>query len=541
MIPRRPSTVAAVVVVLAAIVPYLPTLDDYFVRDDFGVVQLLAQKPATYFPRWFYSSWMDDIWGYTPDEIRPFPAVSYQITALGGASSPVLHHALNILLHAANGLVVFALARVAAALPVRAAAFAGVVFVLLPVHTESVAWITGRVDSMPALFYLASFLAYARWRQSGSSSVRLYAWSIAIFFVALFTKQNTITMVGTLVAYDVLVRRCRVWPLMAFVRPYLPFVVLTVGYLWLRLRLFGEVAREGALSAQGLSDFGWLFNRHLTHLVTGDHEGSRVLMAAVVLVVAGASILAATQGVGDSNQSASGEGESASIGWRLLYFGPVWWLIGIVPVMVAGYASPRHVYLAAVGWAMVLAMLFERAERAQPGAAWRRSVSIGAMVLVLVYLFPLYRSIREWTVTASVSHQAVRDVRAEALRAAEGGLLIVGVPGRSWDWALPFAVRPPFTRTNLYDRVAIVSPRALSCCTAQWFEETRRALRRWSSSAASASAIVMRWDEDTGALSRVTASEVPQLPAVARALLNIERPEDLDRNIRRIIEVFAAK
>ena len=37
-------------VALAAILPYLSTLGDYFVRDDFGVVQLLAQKPWSCLP-----------------------------------------------------------------------------------------------------------------------------------------------------------------------------------------------------------------------------------------------------------------------------------------------------------------------------------------------------------------------------------------------------------------------------------------------------------------------------------------------------------
>ena len=38
----------------------------------------------------------------------------------------------------------------------------------------------------------------------------------------------------------------------------------------------------------------------------------------------------------------------------LLFFGPIWWVIGVAPTAVAGYESPRHVYLAAAGWAMVL-------------------------------------------------------------------------------------------------------------------------------------------------------------------------------------------
>ena len=45
---------------------------------------------------------MDGIWGYVPDEVRPFPALSYQLTALGGPVSPTLHHVLNIIIHAAT-------------------------------------------------------------------------------------------------------------------------------------------------------------------------------------------------------------------------------------------------------------------------------------------------------------------------------------------------------------------------------------------------------------------------------------------------------
>ena len=156
--------------------------------------------------------------------------MSYQLTALGGSASPFLHHALNILIHAANGLLVLAIARTAASLSVPAAGLAGLFFVVLPVHAESVAWITGRVDSMPALFYFGSFLAYARWRRSGSASRHLYLSSVLIFFLALFTKQNTITMVATLAAYDVVVLRRRPFPVVAFVRPYVPFVGLTAGY-----------------------------------------------------------------------------------------------------------------------------------------------------------------------------------------------------------------------------------------------------------------------------------------------------------------------
>jgi hypothetical protein len=514
---RRAAVLAAVIVAMAAIVPYLPSLNDYFVRDDFGVVQLLAQKPAAYFPRWVYSSWMDHIWGYTPDEIRPFPAVSYQLTALGGHASPFLHHALNVLLHAANGLLILAIARTAASLSLPWATFAAVVFVLLPVHTESVAWITGRVDSMPAFFYLASFLAYVRWRLSPSGGAWLYAAAIAIFFVALFTKQNTITMIGTLVAYDVLVQR-RIRPSVPAVLVYVPFVVLTAGYLWLRYLLFGQVAREGSLNARALHDFGVLFNRHLTHVVVGSIDGS--VDAAVVCVMA---VVIAWVATGRRDP------------WKLIYFGPVWWLIGIAPVLVAGYSSPRHVYLAAAGWALSLALVLEQASLARGRLEWRRAIAAVAVAVVAWYGIGLQRSVREWNVTAAVSHKAVIDVRGAALTMPEGSLLIVGAPDRSWEWALPYSVRPPFVRADLGARVFIISPRALSCCPSQWFEETRAALTQWSAGAARESAVALRWDAETGALSRSASPDMPQLPALARALLDMRQPDELDTNLRRML------
>jgi hypothetical protein len=518
---RRATALAAAIVTLAAIVPYLPSLDDYFVRDDFGVVQLLSQKPANYFPKWFYSSWMDFIWGYTPDEIRPFPALSYQLTSLGGRGSPLLHHALNILLHAANGVLVLAVARRAASLSLPSATFAALVFVLLPVQTESVAWITGRVDSMPAFFYLASFLAYVRWRREGAAA--WYAASLAIFFVALFTKQNTITMVATIAAYDLLVLRLPLRRVLALrsapcegVWPYLPFATLTAGYLWLRYLLFGQVAREGSLNAQALHDFAVIFARHVTHVVVGDLDGSRLMAAMAVGVVC---VLA---------------GRRTPL--TFLYFGPLWWVIGVAPVLVAGYSSPRHVYLAAAGWAIALGIALDDAVGVPRAARVRRAVAAVSIAVLVWYSIGLARSVREWGVIADVSHKAVLDLRSSALTLPEGSLVIAGAPRRSWEWALPFAVRPPFVRTELDHRVFVISPRELSCCQSQWFAETRRAIERWSAGGARDTALALRWHPVSGEVRRADSGEAPQLATLVRALLDMRQPDELDANLRRLLD-----
>jgi hypothetical protein len=522
---RNIVALAGLVVCLAAVIPYVSTVNNYFVRDDFGVVELLSGKPASYFPRWFASPWTDDIWGDIADEVRPFPAVSYQLTSLGGAASPNLHHVLNIALHAANGLIVFAIALTVARLSLGAATFAAAAFVLLPVHGESVAWITGRVDSMPALFYMASFWAFARWRAGESRSRALYGLSLAMLFIGLFTKQTTITMVATLAAWDLLMSGWRrpVWP---WVRAYVPFALMTAGYLALRFLLFGQVVRESQLNAEGLAFFGRLLEHHLANMITGRVTADLAAWAAVIAVGACAWWLLRGRPAEERRRASA----------LLIFFGPVWWVIGVAPTAVAGYESPRHVYLAAAGWAIVLGILADLAWARARAPRWQRVVSVAALAACAFYAALLHRVVAEWNRMAAVSHQVVLDVRREVLSSPPGTLVIVGAPTRSWEWAVPFSVRPPFTRVDLTERAFIVTPWLLHCCRSRWFDDTRRILHDWDARHTRAPIVVLRWDRESGALSRATDREYPALRTLTEVLVQLNSRDALDSNILRMVE-----
>ena len=475
------------------------------------------------------SAWTDEIWGGVADEVRPFPAVSYQLTALGGAASPFLHHALNIALHAANGLAVLALALTVARLSVPASAFAAAVFVLLPVHGESVAWITGRVDTMPALFYMASFWAFAAWRAGGSRSRLPVRASLALLFVALFTKQTAITMVATLAAWDLLMTG---WPRPVWRRlwTYAPFALMTAAYLVLRYLLFGQIVRESQLNAEGLAFFARLFERHLANVVTGRITAGPAAWAAVIAVAACAWWLLRGRPASERRRTAV----------LLMFFGPVWWVIGVAPTAVAGYESPRHVYLAAAGWAIVLGIVADLAWARARTRQGQRVVSAVALACCAFYAVGLFRVVAEWNRTAAVSHRAVLDVRGEVLSAPRGTLVIVGAPKRSWEWAVPFSVRPPFTRVDLTERAFIVTPWLLHCCRSQWFDDTRAILRRWKADRSGAPIVVLRWDQETGVLSRATDREYPALRTLADVLVQLDSREALDSNILRMVEELPA-
>jgi hypothetical protein len=370
---------AVLAVVVAATLPYVPTLDNYFVQDDFGVVGLLSSKPALFFPRWFVVPWMENIWGYTPDELRPFVALTYQVAAQWNAGSPVPQHLLNVALHAGNAVLVLAIAQRAAGMSLLPAATAAVAFAVLPMQTESVAWVTGRVDSMPAFFYLLAFYLYVRWRQDGGRST--YVGSVAACFVALFSKQNTITLAPALLAYDVILGRGPAeaghYVRWRSIRRCVPFVVLTAGYLVLRYEVFGQVARESMLSAARLDLFAQDVSMHLRRMVFGEPGLSISTVRAATWV--GLCVAAvASIGMFLAREAAARTMRATA------YFLIVWIVLGIAPTLVAGYASPRHVYLASVGWAISLGLAFEILWAAHPRRLMRPVALIAAAVLVTV-------------------------------------------------------------------------------------------------------------------------------------------------------------
>ena len=515
---------AVLAICLAASLPYVSSTGNYFVNEDFGVVSLLSQKPLLYFPRWFVTSWMDDIWGATQDEIRPFPAVTYQLTALWGATSTTANHVTNIAFHAANALLVLAIARAVVGVGFLASTCAALMFAILPLHAESVAWITGRVDTMPALFFLGSFLAYAHWRRGGAKSGRLYLCSIALFFCALFSKQNTIVMVPALFLYDLVAERRPVRTSWSWLAPYVPFAVLTVAYLLLRYVLFNQIAREGQLTADGLAASGIFVGKHFQRMFFGG-EVARYpggYIAALVLT-ASAWFLVRSSAAANLRHAPA----------MVLYFGPCWWFLCLAPLAVVGYESTRHVYLASVGWAIILGLVFHAMWQVRR-AAFRYCTLAASAGLFAFYAVGLHAEVAEWNLRARISQKVVADLEREALATPEGSLLIVGAPVRTWEWSLPFAAQRPFTRIDLAERVAIVSPVRIDCCQDQWVERTRRIVGTWSQRDF-APLVALRWDARTGASSRLTDREDAALRSQVMALVEADTSEALDRAMLAIL------
>jgi tetratricopeptide (TPR) repeat protein len=155
------------------------------------------------------------------------------------------YHLANLLEHIlAAGLVVCLMRRLA--LP--GAWLGGFLFALHPVAVESVAWISEQKNTLSAVFYLASAVAYLRFDRTRRPAA--YVLALACFVLALLTKTVTATLPAALWVV-IWWRRGRIDPRRDGL-PLLPWLALGAGAgaftAWMERAYIGAQGADFALS-----------------------------------------------------------------------------------------------------------------------------------------------------------------------------------------------------------------------------------------------------------------------------------------------------
>jgi hypothetical protein len=145
-------------------------------------------------------------WAFTTLNLgnwHPMAWLSYMAVSQFFGQGPGAHHVLNVALHVANTVLLYAVLLTLTAAPWRSAIVAAL-FGWHPTRVESVAWIAERKDLLCALFVLLAIWAYARY--ASMPSWKRYGLVVVAFALALMSKPMAVTLPALLLLLDY-------WPL----------------------------------------------------------------------------------------------------------------------------------------------------------------------------------------------------------------------------------------------------------------------------------------------------------------------------------------
>ena len=219
--PARLRPGAAALLVAAVFVCFLPALGSQFVLwdDDMNFTDNPSYRglSASHL-RWMFTT----LYG---GHYQPLSWLTLGLDYTIWAMNPTGYHLTNLLLHAANALLVYRV--IVALVPgvgARAALVGALLFAIHPLRVESVAWAAETKDLLCALFFVCACWAHVRRvRRGGSGNL------VAVFaLLSLMAKPMAVTLPLVLLLLDVwpLARR---EPLRALVLEKLPLFVLSAA------------------------------------------------------------------------------------------------------------------------------------------------------------------------------------------------------------------------------------------------------------------------------------------------------------------------
>ena len=171
-------------IILAGLLPYLPALRGGFVWDD---EPLITANPLLRTP-----SGLAEIWsGSRTADYFPVTNTVFWIEHHLFGDNATGYHALNILLQAANALLLW---RVLWRLQIPGAFLAGLIFAIHPIHAESVAWISELKNMLSMFFFLISALLFFEVEDQRilNRHVAAYSASLVAFLLALLSKTQVV-------------------------------------------------------------------------------------------------------------------------------------------------------------------------------------------------------------------------------------------------------------------------------------------------------------------------------------------------------------
>src|SRR3990167_6766784 len=189
---HKQSLLAIIIIALIGILVYFNSLDNSFVWDD---KDLIVENPLI--KNWTHLGdiFKKDLFYVAPEKsfyYRPIQSLSYVLDYSIYRLKPKGYHIANISIHILNAVLIYFL--ILAFTKNKIVSFcASAVFVVHPVYTSAVTYISGRGELLVTLFLLASFLLFIRCKNFNNPwQIFLYLLSLICYVCSLLSKESAL-------------------------------------------------------------------------------------------------------------------------------------------------------------------------------------------------------------------------------------------------------------------------------------------------------------------------------------------------------------
>lgn len=135
---------------------------------------------------------------------QPVTMLSYMLDYQIFKLNPAGYHAVNLLFHIVNSILIFWLILIISN-NILPAFIAGILFGIHPLHVESVAWIAERKDVLSAFLFLLTIIIYLYYNKS--SKIIYYYVAIIVYLLSLLAKPMTVSLPFILILIDYLLNK----------------------------------------------------------------------------------------------------------------------------------------------------------------------------------------------------------------------------------------------------------------------------------------------------------------------------------------------
>jgi len=206
--PRHETLLLCLLAVIIILI-YSGTLTTPFVLDD---INNIRDNPHIRIPFFSFKN-LARAGFQSPLTNRPVANISFALNYYFHGYNLVGFHVVNILIHLASGIFLYAFVKATFQTPTLRARYAvsgwipfftAFIWLVHPLQTQSVTYLVQRMNSLAAMFYVLSMLLYVKLRLNTGSHAKWPFWGGCILagMLAFGTKEISVTLPGFIVLYE---------------------------------------------------------------------------------------------------------------------------------------------------------------------------------------------------------------------------------------------------------------------------------------------------------------------------------------------------